>query len=59
MIGNKIDLIDKNENKREVAYEEADNYAIGNNLNFYETSAFTNFHINEVFQELMESKKMF
>jgi len=57
LIGNKIDLVDKNEKTREVTFEEANEYANDNNLTFYETSACINKNISLVFQEMMESKK--
>ena len=55
MVGNKIDLIKENYKNREVTFEEGNYFALENNLNFYETSALSNFNISEVFQELMES----
>jgi GTPase SAR1 family protein len=56
LIGNKIDLVDKDNKTREVSFEEANEFAKENKLTFYETSACTNKNINLVFQELMESK---
>jgi len=56
IIGNKIDLVDKSIKNREVTYEEGNDFALENNLTFYETSACTNKNINLVFQEMMESK---
>ena len=47
LIGNKIDL----ENKREVSYEEGQNFAEENDLLFYETSAKEGNNIQEIFLE--------
>ena len=56
LIGNKIDLIDKHQKTREGTFQEGNDFAIENNLTFYETSACTNKNITEVFHEMMESK---
>ena len=45
LIGNKIDL----ENKREVSYEEGQNFAEENDLLFFETSAKEGNNIQEIF----------
>ena len=55
LIGNKLDLLEKNENKREVTKEEAQTYAKNNNMLFYETSALNGNNINDIFEELMQA----
>ena len=40
LIGNKLDIVQRNESKREVTKEEAQRYAYLNHLLFYETSAY-------------------
>ena len=47
LIGNKIDL----EDKREVTFEDGENFAKENNLLFFETSAKNGYNINEIFLE--------
>lgn len=59
LIGNKVDLVDKDKKLREVSFEEGNEFATENNLTFYETSASINKNISEVFQEMIESKKDF
>ena len=54
LIGNKIDLLDINENNREVKIEEAQKYAKENGLRFYETSALTSVRINDCFEDLLQ-----
>lgn len=54
LIGNKIDLLDINENNREVPYEEAKSFAKKFGLRFYETSALTSVKINDCFEDLLQ-----
>ena len=54
LIGNKVDLLDNNENLREVTQEEALKYAKENGLRFYETSALTSVRINDCFEDLLQ-----
>ncbi len=54
LIGNKVDLVDRNDKKREVSYEDAKGFAKENNLLFYETSAMSNFGVNECFEDLLQ-----
>ena len=54
LIGNKIDILDSNENHREVSIEEAKKYAKENGLKFYETSAFNSVRINDCFEDLLQ-----
>ena len=55
LVGNKIDLVEKKEKNREVLIEDAQIFAMQNNLYFFETSAYTNFNINEAFEDMIES----
>ena len=55
LIGNKLDLVERNERKREVSKEEAQSYADDNHMLFYETSAFNGNNINDIFEELMQT----
>ena len=55
LIGNKLDLVEKNGKKREVSKEEAQSYAEDNHMLFYETSAFNGNNINDIFEELMQT----
>ena len=54
LIGNKIDLLDLNENNREVSIEEAQQFAKENGLKFYEASALTSVRINDCFEDLLQ-----
>ena len=55
LIGNKLDLVQRNERKREVSREEAQSYAEDNHMLFYETSAYNGNNINDIFEELMQT----
>ena len=54
LIGNKVDLVDKKDKKREVSYEEGKEFADENKLLFYETSALSSFKVNECFEDLLQ-----
>lgn len=54
LIGNKVDLVDKKDKKREVSYEEGKGFADENKLLFYETSALSSFKVNECFEDLLQ-----
>jgi GTPase SAR1 family protein len=54
LVGNKFDLIEKNNRKREVTYEEAKAFAEENKLLFYETSALSSYKVNECFEDLLQ-----
>ena len=54
LIGNKIDLCDRNDKKREVSYEEAKCFAKENNLMFFETSAYSNAGVTDCFEDLLQ-----
>jgi len=47
LVGNKLDLIERNERKREVSTKEAQTYADDNHMLFFETSAYNGNNINE------------
>ena len=53
LIGNKLDLDENNQEKREVTHEEAKVFAEENKLMFYETSALMNTNVNEAFENLV------
>lgn len=55
LIGNKIDLLENDPDGRKVAKEEAEKLAEEKNLLFFETSAKTAVHINEVFLKIGET----
>ena len=54
LLGNKLDLVEKNNKKREVSYEEAKYFSEENKLLFIETSALTNYKVNEAFEDLLQ-----
>lgn len=56
LVGNKLDVVEKNQKRREVTYEEAKKFADENDLLFKETSALTNYNVVETFHEMIESK---
>ena len=55
LIGNKLDIVQKNEKKREVSKEEAETFAYLNHLLFYETSAYNDENINDIFEEILQN----
>jgi GTPase SAR1 family protein len=54
LVGNKVDLTDRNNKKREVSYEEGKLFAEENKLMFYETSALSSLKVNESFEDLLQ-----
>ena len=54
LVGNKVDLVDRNNKKREVTTDEAKIFAEENKLMFYETSALSSFKVNECFEDLLQ-----
>ena len=54
LIGNKVDLTDKKDKKREVTFEEAQEFATENKLMFYEASALSSYKVNECFEDLLQ-----
>ena len=55
LIGNKLDIVQNNEKKREVTKEEAQSFAYLNHLLFYETSAYNDENINDIFEEILQN----
>jgi Rab family protein len=55
LVGNKLDLVERNERKREVSFEEAQAYAEDNHMLFFETSAYNGNNINDIFEELLQT----
>lgn len=56
LTGNKRDLVDKDPSKREVSTEEASYLAEENNMLFTESSAFSNYKVDELFEKLLRGK---
>jgi Rab family protein len=55
LVGNKLDLVERNGGNREVLKEEAQAYAEDNHMLFYETSAYNGTNINDIFEDLMQT----
>ena len=55
LVGNKLDLVERNGGNREVLKEEAQAYAEDNHMLFYETSAYNGTNINHIFEDLMQT----
>ena len=55
LVGNKIDLLERNTRKREVSYEEAEELAQRNGMLFYETSALSSVKVNDAFEDLLQN----
>ena len=51
LVGNKIDL----EDKRQITYEEGEDFANQNNMQFFETSALNGSNIDKLFNDTVES----
>lgn len=58
LVGNKIDLLENNENLRQVSINEAKNFARMNNCQFIETSAASGSNVYQAFEQLLECKKL-
>jgi len=54
LVGNKLDLVLSNKNKRQVSYDEGKAFADANELKFIETSAFSNYKVSECFEDLIQ-----
>ena len=55
LIGNKLDIVQNDEKKREVTKEEAQSFAYLNHLLFYETSAYNDENINDIFEDILQN----
>ena len=56
LVGNKVDLCEKNPAMRKVKIEEARKFATENQLLFEEASAVTAQNVNDVFEKLLQGK---
>ncbi len=54
LVGNKVDLVDKNNKRREVSFEEGKKFAEDNKLMFFETSAMSSYKVNDSFEDLLQ-----
>ena len=54
LVGNKVDLLDRNNRRREVSYEEGKKLAEMNNMRFFEASALTSVKVNDCFEDLLQ-----
>ncbi|KAK6589563.1 Rablib [Cryptosporidium xiaoi] len=54
LVGNKLDLVEKDSSKREVPYEIASNFAEENGLFFSEASAVTRCNVKHIFEHLLQ-----
>ena len=59
LVGNKVDLVEKNPSLRKVSKEAAKEFANEYQLLFHETSAITSQNVNDVFERLLTGKKNF
>jgi small GTP-binding protein len=57
LVGNKIDLVDKNPTLRKVSRDEARKLAQEHQMLFEETSAVTAQNVTDVFERLLQGKK--
>ncbi|CAE7736422.1 RABA2A [Symbiodinium pilosum] len=54
LVGNKVDLADKDPSSRQVYYDAAQEFATQNGLLFFETSAVTDINVKEGFETLLQ-----
>ena len=54
LVGNKLDICEKQPSERKVSYERAEEFANQNGLLFRETSAFTDINVRDVFEVLVQ-----
>ena len=54
LVGNKLDICEKNPMERKVSAERALEFARANNLHFLETSAFADYNVRDVFEILVQ-----
>lgn len=55
LVGNKLDLVEKNPENLKVPKEVAEKFAKAHGLLFIETSTFTGFHVKEAFEGLLQN----
>ncbi len=56
LVGNKVDLCEESESRREVPREEAERYAAEQGMQFFETSALADTNVKAAFEQLLDSK---
>ncbi len=54
LVGNKLDICEKNPQERKISSERAMEFAQKNNLLFMETSAFTDINVRDIFELLVQ-----
>ena len=54
LVGNKLDICEKQPSERKVSYERAEEFANQNGLHFRETSAYTDHNVRDVFEVLVQ-----
>ena len=53
LCGNKIDLIERNPEMRKILKEKAVNFALENDMPYFETSAITSINVESAFEKLL------
>ena len=54
LVGNKLDICEKNPLERKVSQDRANEFAKQNEMMFMETSAFTDINVRDVFETLVQ-----
>ena len=54
LVGNKLDLCEKNPNRRKISFELASNFANKHNMLFMETSAIEDINVRDCFEQLVQ-----
>lgn len=54
LVGNKIDLVERDPSVRAVFAQNAKEFADQNGLHFFESSAVTNFNVKNIFENLLQ-----
>ena len=54
LVGNKLDICEKQPSERKVSYDRAEEFARENNIHFRETSAYTDHNVRDVFEVLVQ-----
>lgn len=54
LVGNKVDLVEENESKRKVTFQQGANFAKENNLFFAEASAVSKLNVKHIFENLLQ-----